>query len=257
MSFVRTESEVEAIQSRQAANEFREMRTLTLRFRTDPAFAERVLPPGLEPTDPVMEVEVSEVGDSNCVGPFAGGGLYLRAAHEGHEGKHCLAMPMTTDAAVTWGRELFGEPKKLADVRLAKSGPEVTGAVDRRGERVVDLAAEVTEERPVDAATETVFHYKYLPDAAGDGLQFDPVLVAAEFESDVGRLLTGAGSVEFHDTAHDPYGDVPVVETVGAAYSEADTVSGQTALTTVDAEAFLPYAYSTGRVDDPLAADPE
>jgi acetoacetate decarboxylase len=253
MSFVRTEEELAAIESRQATNEFREMRTLTVRFRTDPAFAERVLPPGLTPTEPVMEVEVSEVGASNCVGPFAGGGLYLRAAHEGREGSYCLAMPMTTDAAVTWGRELFGEPKKLAAVDLERDGDDVTGTVDRRGERVITLTGEVTEERSVDTATETVFHYKYLPDAAGDGLQFDPLLVAAEFDSEVERLRTGTGTVEFESTPHDPYGEVPVVESLGAAYSEADTVSNQEVLTTVDSEAFRPYAYATGAVDDPLA----
>lgn len=253
MGFVRTEEELEEIQERMSRNEFLDRRGLTIRFETDPDVVERVLPPGLEPTDPIAEVDVLEVGRSNCVGGFAGGALYVRARHGDREGNYCLAMPMSTDAAITWGRELFGEPKKHADVVFEKNGPDVRGRIDRRGETVVDLQAEVTEEKEARTVEGTVFHYKYLPDPTGDGLQFDPLLVGVTFESEIRRLVEGTGTVELRSTEHDSFGDLPIEETLGASYSEGDIVSSQEKLATVDAEEFLPYAYSTGAVDDWLA----
>ncbi|MFB6170487.1 MAG: acetoacetate decarboxylase family protein [Haloarculaceae archaeon] len=253
MGFVRTDEELAEIRERMETNEFRDSRSLTVRFETTEVFVERVLPPGLDPADPLAEVNVHEVGESNCVGGFAGGALYVRARHGDREGKYCLAMPMSTDAAITWGRELFGEPKKRAAVTFEKDGPDVRGRIERHGETVVDLRGDVTDEREGGTVEETVFHYKYLPDPTGDGLQFDPLLVGVAFENETRRLVTGSGTAELRSTAHDAFGDVPVEETLGAAYAETDMTTSQETLATVDAEAFLPYAYGTGAYDDWLA----
>jgi acetoacetate decarboxylase len=112
-------------------------------------------------------------------------------------------------------------------------------------------------ERTVDPDPRTVFHYKHLPDVAGNGFQFAPTLMAVTFDSDLRRFETGEGSLSLATTEHDPLGEIEVVEPLGAAYSVADIVSSQRALTRIDPEAFLPYAYGGGRVDDWLALDNE
>lgn len=256
--FVRTPEEVERIRERLTENRFLDAERLSVRYHTRPEIVERVLPPGLEPTDePLVRVDVVEVGASNCVGSFAGGGLYVQARHGDLVGNYCLAMPMSTDRAITWGRELFGEPKKRASVDLTREGDEVAGRIERYGEPIIELDATMEQERTVDPDPRTVFHYKHLPDVAGDGFQFDPTLVAVTFESDLRRFETGEGSLSLATTEHDPLGEIEVVEPLGAAYSVADIASSQRALTTVDPEAFLPYAYGGGRVDDWLALDNE
>jgi acetoacetate decarboxylase len=256
--FVRTHEEIERIGERFAENRFLDAERLSVRYHTRPEIVERVLPPGLASTDePLVRVDVVEVGASNCVGSFAAGGLYVQARHGDVVGSYCLSMPMSTDRAVTWGRELFGEPKKLASVDISREGDEVAGRIDRYGEPIIELEATMVRERTVDPDPRTVFHYKHLPDVAGDGFQFDPTLVAVTFESELRRFETGEGSLSLATTEHDPLGEIEVVEPLGAAYSVADIASSQRALTTVDPEAFLPYAYGAGRVDDWLALDNE
>ena len=51
---------------------------------------------------------------SNCVGDFAGGTVYVAGSHEGVEGEYNLAQYMDGDAATIFGRDVFGEPKKIA-----------------------------------------------------------------------------------------------------------------------------------------------
>ncbi len=51
---------------------------------------------------------------SNCVGDYCGGAIYVAARHEGVEGDYVLAMYMDADPAIIFGRDLFGEPKKQA-----------------------------------------------------------------------------------------------------------------------------------------------
>jgi acetoacetate decarboxylase len=254
--FVRSAEEIEQIKDRLAENRFFDARRLSVRYLTEPSTVEQVLPPGLEPTDePLAQVDVVEVGRSNCVGAFMGGGLYVQARHRDRVGNYCLAMPMSTDAAITWGRELFGEPKKRATVVLERDGDHVAGRISRRGTRIIEIDATMESTRELDPDPRTVFHYKHLPDATGDGLQFDPVLVGVTFESDLHRFETGSGSVTLATTEHDPLGEIGVETVVGASYSEADIYSSQETLTTVDPEAFLPYAFGTGGVDDWLALD--
>lgn len=253
--FVRTSEEVAAIRDRMAENRFLDTRSVTVRYRSRPTVVEAVLPPGLEPTDePLVEAEVVEVGGSNCVGSFAGGGLYVRARHGDLVGWYCLALPMSTDVAVRWGRDLFGEPKKRATVELDREGESVTGRVARRDTDLLAVEATVDHERDVDPGTRTVFHYKALPDVTGRGFQFDPVLVRVDFESDLHRFETGTGSVTLGETAHDPWADVAVEEVLGVAWAEADLSSSQSELATVDPESFAPYAYARG-ADDWLALD--
>ncbi len=137
--FVRSEEEIEAIRERMVENRFDDTRQVAIRFRTRESTVDRILPPGLEPTEePVIRVDVVEVGRSNCVGSFRGAGVYVRAQHEGHVGEYCLTMPMSTEAAITWGRELFGEPKKKAAISLERSESEVSGRVSRSGEPLIE-----------------------------------------------------------------------------------------------------------------------
>lgn len=255
MSFVRTQEEVEEIARRMRHNRFTDIRRVSIKYRTSPAVIERVLPPGLAPTDdPLAQADVVEVGGSNCVGAFAGGGLYVQAHHEGLVGDYCLAMPMSTDAAIIWGRELFGEPKKHATVSFDRSGADISAAVERAGTQIIQIDATLAEEHRIDPDTRTVFHYKYLPDVTGDGFQFDPTLVRVMFDAEVHRFETGTGTLSLATTKHDPLGDITVNEVLGATYSETDIRTSQENLTTVDPVEFRPYAFGRG-YDDWLALD--
>jgi acetoacetate decarboxylase len=55
---------------------------------------------------------VGEIANSNSVGPFMGAALYLRAKYGDLVGNYCVTMPMSTSQAVSFGRELYGEPGK-------------------------------------------------------------------------------------------------------------------------------------------------
>src|SRR2546427_7343367 len=84
-------------------------------WETDPDALAAVLPPPLKPTDrPLVRVDISRVelpGHTLGAGSFA-----VAAAHAGVDGWYPLVMPMTQERALTGGREVFGEPKKLGEV---------------------------------------------------------------------------------------------------------------------------------------------
>lgn len=255
MSFVLSQPEIEARLERLARPVFADGRIVSVRFETTSAFVAAVLPPGLEPEgSAVASAWVGAWNASPSVGPFAGGGVNVRARHGDLVGNYCLTMPMSTDTAIIFGRDLYGEPKKLATIAVTRSEHEAVGTVQRWGERIIDLRAELAADAPPGEAEEITFHYgvRFAPD--GSGLDDDPRLIAVRTRGVQRLVLRGRGQLRLASTPHDPLGDVPVVRVLGAAYTEGDTYTSGSVISRVPADAFLPYALA--RLDNPLALSP-
>ena len=145
--YVRTLEQVRRLQKLYAEPEFKQFRSITALYETDPEVIAAVLPPPLTPTErPLVSVSVSHIGMSNGLQPFGAAGLAVECSYEGLVGTYPLTMPMSTDSAVIFGRELYGEPKKVAEIQVVKSGDQVKGTVERYGVTYIELFGTVTEE---------------------------------------------------------------------------------------------------------------
>jgi acetoacetate decarboxylase len=254
MGFVKTREEIERIQAALSEPKFYSAQMVTVEYRTKPEIIRRVLPPGLEPTDtPLVRAMIGRWGRSNCVHAFEGGGLYVQARHGDHVGDYCLAMPMSTDAAIIFGRELFGEPKKQATTTLERRGNRIRARCVRYGKPILAIDATMENKENVTEGGFVNFHYKFLPSADGRGLQWDPALVMATFATKVTHYESGKAKLTLGSTIHDPLAEIEVVEILGAIYVEGDIDSRCRTLATVKAQEFLPYAY--GKIDDWTALD--
>ncbi|MBE7519242.1 MAG: acetoacetate decarboxylase family protein [Thermoflexaceae bacterium] len=251
--YVQSLAGVSALQEVLAAPAFLDIRTLSIAFETDPAVVAELLPPPLAPAAaPRTTVSVSEIRRSNCVGPFNGAAINLACTYKGEEGLYCLTMPMDTGLAVTFGRELFAEPKKLAEISLDVAGGNARGRVSRHGITYIELTGRF-EGQPAEPALHYVvphYYFRFLPAANGRGLAFDPELIRVTHRGTVHRAVRGEGTITFRESRHDPVIDLPVLSVTGATLSEGETHTSAEVVTTVAAEAFLPYAY--GKLDDLL-----
>jgi len=249
-SWVKSSEQIKQIEDVLAKPAFLEGRTITVTYLTRPEIIREVLPPPLEPAgEPLVSVGVGTFGSSNCVGAFAGGWVDVRAKYNGIEASYCLAMPMSTDVAIIFGRELFGEPKKQGRVQLESDGDVVRGSVERHGIPYLSVEARLTEDVPISGpALSDRFHFKFMHSADGRGLEFDPVIVHAHFESKLRALKRGEGKVIFKASHHDPLTELEILEFRGAVYMEGDIYANAKRIGTVDAKRFLPYAFQN--IDD-------
>src|SRR5579885_927094 len=248
--WVKSPDEIRKIEERLAAPAFLDGRSLSVTYLTRPEIIRAVLPPPLEPAgEPLVSVGVGTFGRSNCVGAFAGGWVDVRARYNGIEADYCLAMPMSTDVAIIFGRELYGEPKKQARVRLHSDGDVVRASVERMGIEYMSLEARLSETLPIQGPTYADrFHFKFMHAADGRGLEFDPILVHAHFTQHVRVHRRGSGKVIFKPSHHDPLGEIEVVELRGATYFEGDIHAEARRLATVEAARFMPWAFQN--IDD-------
>jgi len=248
--WVKSPEQISKIEERLAAPAFLQGKMMSVRFLTRPEIVREVLPPPLEPArQPLVTISVCTFGASNCVGEFAGGVIDVLARYKGIEANHCLAMPMSTDVAIIFGRELFGEPKKQGRVRLESDGDVVRGSVERFGIPYIQLEGRFTEDVPITGPSfSDRFHFKFMHSANGRGLEFDPIIVHAHFRNELKVMKRGDGKVTLKATPHDPLTEIEIVKLMDASYVEGDIFAEAKAIGTVSAEKFLPYAFQN--IDD-------
>ena len=251
MGFVKTPEEIARIEREFSRPRFVSGERLTVEFLTEPAAVERLLPPPLEPADTPLVLASVGRWQGSCIGDYAGGSLYLAARHDGVDGAYPIAMWMDSEASVLFGREVFGEPKKLATMGLFRNGNRVHGYLERHGVRLLDLHAELGADAGPSHTDAFAFNYKARPAANGVGLDGPARLTVVHFHGNVKSQREGTGTVTLRATAHDPLDEIPVVSVVRAYLQEHDMVGTCEEVATIPAERFLPYYY--GRTDDWLA----
>jgi acetoacetate decarboxylase len=246
MGLVKTPEEIAAIQITLSSPRFTSAEMLSVDFVTRPETVRHLLPPPLEPAEePLVRAMVGR-WQSNCVGDYDGGAIYVSAAYEGIEAAYVLAMYMSTDHAIVFGRDVYGEPKKQARSGLNRAGSRMSGWVDR-GVRLIELEADLTSDRGPQQTEGANFNFKALPASDGSGLEDDAILTLAEFDMSLTTSLSGTGSVRLRGTIHDPLDEIEIVEVREATYIEGTLAARCKAIARSPADAFLPYAY--GRLD--------
>jgi acetoacetate decarboxylase len=228
--------------------------SLSVMFTTDPERLASVLPPPLEPpAEPVVKVGISTV-DLGGGMPVIGAGTFAVAArHDGHDGFYPLLMPMTTEQAVVGGREIFGEPKKLAEIVLSTDDDVLHATVARMGVTIIEVNGQVGDDLPIPAEHEALdFYFKFLRDPGGGGLDADPWLVYCTRQGETRTHREVTGALELRDSKFDPVADLPVLSEPLMTLSERSSRQEGTLVQRVPADTVLPFIHQ--RYDDLIVA---
>jgi acetoacetate decarboxylase len=217
--------------------------TLTVIYETDPDVAAAVLPPPLQPADPLVRVTIASVA-VNGRAPFGAGSFSVRARHEGVEGDYALVMPMTTEQAVIGGREIFGEPKKLGEVALTRDGDHVVGTMGRLGVVFAEIRGDVVEALPIPPVrTRTDFYFKFLLSPDGKGFDNEPALVHCHREEQTGSLERVDGELILRESRFDPVADLPVRRVVEITTASRQSRQWGEIVTRVPGEWLAPFVH--------------
>src|SRR5262249_37683258 len=145
-------------------------------WQTDPDVIRAVLPPPLEPSEPLARLRFAIVDMGTGAPPFGAGWFGVRARHGRVEGEYPLFMPMGTEQASVGGRETFGQPKKIGAVAVEVDGDEVRARFERLGFPLADFQGTLgapTEIAPIDKVD---FCFKCSPSPEGKGFDTEPAL---------------------------------------------------------------------------------
>jgi acetoacetate decarboxylase len=117
---------------------------LVVTYSTEPAKAAALLPPGLEPLDPIVTVGfycVPVLGE-----PERGVSVKIAAAWQGVAGQYTVGLGIDQESAVHISAETNGQPKFLCDLAYFRFGEQVTARASHQGYTFVEFTGTVTGE---------------------------------------------------------------------------------------------------------------
>ncbi len=142
------------------------------------------------------------------------------------------------------GRDIFGEPTKLARVVFDTTNEHVWGHAERHAVRYLSARGRFDEDTAPGRDAFTSFQFKFLPRSDGVGFDCAPRLLQVTSTLNATIASRGRGELVFRESPHDPLADIPVRQVVEAVYSEGQEYATAVVLCEADPEAFLPYAFA-------------
>ncbi len=221
---------------------------VTVVWETDPEVIRAVLPPPLEPSEPLARIRFATVDMGAGIPVFGAGWFGVRARHGRVEGEYPLFMPMTTEQATIGGRETYGEPKKIGSVSIDVDGDAVHAQFARMGFPLAEVRGTLGAAIDIPPRDKVDFYFKCSPSPDGKGFDTEPALVHVRRheEARAGRAIDG--TLRLLESPVDPIADIPVGRIVSMQYAQVATTQSGEVVERVPADWLLPYVHQ--RYDD-------
>lgn len=207
---------------------FRNVEAMTLFYRSDPAALAYLLPEPLESTGDVVAIHIYKMNDTDWIGSFAESNIMFGARLPGGPaGAYSPYFFLSTEIGVAHGREIHGQPKKLANPSLEVRGDLMVGRVERNGIDII-TATLPYKQKACDMA-EMSAHFDFSTNLnlkAVDHIDGRPAirqLTSRKLaEMVVHECWTGPCSVELRANVQAPVFRLPVLEPLRGFYWRAD-----------------------------------
>ena len=208
---------------------FRGAEILTLFYRTDPQAAAFLLPPPLEPAGDVAAIHIYRMNDPGWLGPYHECNVMIPAQLPGAgiTGGYSPWLFLASDGGVSHGREVHGQPKKLAAPWMEFRGDLIAAGVVRNGIEVI-TGTMAYKQRAADPAVLSA-HFDIsvnLNLKAIDHIDGHPAIrqITARrlTEVSVHECWAGPCTVELRPNAQAPVHRLPVLEMLEGVFWRAD-----------------------------------
>lgn len=258
MSFLRDSGGF--MSSRESAD-FYDAEMLTVWWETKPEIIKKLLPPPLKPLDaPIAYAFVAHYPKTNFGVTYNEGALFLTCEFEGVKGGYCLAMPVSNDMAMAGGREVFGYPKKIANIHFKREKRDAEGWVERRGTRFFEVKAKLNG-RPnspdfIQLFTERTggridpempfvsYNYKHFPSSDGQYYDYNPRLIQQETVLRPNEIKLGSVEITLRSPKSDPWGEVEIVRILAAVYLKGNnSMLRGSVVAEMEPKIFEPYSF--------------
>lgn len=233
---------------------------ITVIWETKSEIVERLLPPPLKPVKkPIVVAFIVNYPSTNQGQPYLESALMLRSEFNGELGNYYLAMHVTDDRSAFAGREIFGFPKKMANIELKRVDKDIEAFNERLGAKTIEIKAKLTGKfndpetpkiikeldlLPGRKKNTVNYNFKFFPAADKVGFDYNPRLVKQETAVRPISMEMGEVEIALNSTDHDPWGEIEIVKVLGALYIRTDnTMLPGKVVAEVNSDDFLPYAY--------------
>ncbi|MHA1986622.1 MAG: acetoacetate decarboxylase family protein [Promethearchaeota archaeon] len=124
-------------------------RVVALFIQCAPNIKKHYLPPELKPIENSFDMFLILEYPNTSIGPYNEAVLLLSSTYKEKPGVFVFSIYVNDDVALTAGREIWGIPKKLAEINLSQiKKNKIRGTVVRRGTKLFDINVDILESEP-------------------------------------------------------------------------------------------------------------
>ncbi len=213
---------------------FRDVHAISIHYETDEEALLRLLPDALElpeaPTATLMFVKYP----FSTLGPYEETILGIPCLLRGQERFYIPHIVLNSDAPLAAGREIYGYPKKLADIEISESSDGMVGQMARPAGNLI-CSAGMRPQEPVEIPSElkgvaTDGYSLALRVIPGPGEGSRPTvaqLVETNTKMSVKEVWTGPGWAKYHSASTlDPWHKLDVKIIVSSTHQIYDMILG-------------------------------
>jgi len=196
-------------------------RGILIVYETDRSSIEKVLPDVLEVGDmPLAFLGVMEYPECEPLGPYNEAYIMVQAKCGDVSAWFNPFMWVTTEEALTAGREIWGFPKKMAGIKVVQEEERVTGTVERKGVKFIEAVVEPSAplEMPFEAS---ILTFKQMLKGDGSGLDVKKVLLTTN-PLQIKKMMGGEGRIKFAKSKEDPVYILEPKKLAASVYVEYD-----------------------------------
>jgi len=201
----------------------------TVYFRTDPANIAPLLPEPFEPgEDGICAALAIEVAFSSSYGPFNEMGVVAQVTFRGQKGFYLAALYLNNDSAIAAGREIYGSPKKMAEVTFEDHGEVFVATCRRSGIDIIRLTSRILTPAKEDDFIPVfpIFNLKMIPRIDKPEPAIKQVTSAGVDNAKLRWLYKAAGTVQFQPSVSGDFARLQPQEILGASRSKMDYEQG-------------------------------
>ena len=205
---------------------YRKCELTVVPFLAPPGVTRRLVPEPLEPNpDDLMLVAVGDM-HNDTLGTTKEAFVVVPVSDGATTGNFTVFLYLESDACITSGREIWGWPKKQAQIETRDAGGRHEAVVKRAGRELIHLTVEASEDvRPEDLGLSPVwFNLKVIPSVI-EGAPPEVMQITATTFRDltVTRARGGEAQLRLAGGGEDPLADlIPVSEVLPGARIELD-----------------------------------
>ncbi len=207
---------------------FRNCEILTLVYQTEREAVEALLPPPLEATSATVLIHLYDMHDVDYLGHYQECNVMVGASLPGvTEGAYSPYLFLNSDVGVAHGRELHGQPKKIAEPKIEARGDLIVGTVTRNGLEVITGTTVYKQRRGELSGLSDYMDFALNMNLKAlnhiDGRPAVRQLTSRRLSNvTVHECWRGPGTVELRPNAQAPVYKLPVREMLEAFYWRAD-----------------------------------
>lgn len=151
---------------------YHNMRAILALVQCKPGIKEKYLPPEFEPIEYGFDIVfITEYPESN-LGPYNEALVLLYCTYKGNPGAYVFNIYVDSEEALTAGREVYGYPKKMCDIKLSPiQDNKVRGTLTRKGITFLDIEVELLDKPPGMDPSDMIsnmplYNVKLIPDVS-------------------------------------------------------------------------------------------